>query len=153
ELLTIALTAYGYRVVSAQDGDEAMRVAIAERPDLVVLDVRLPKKSGLEVCELLRQDPEDPHVRIVMVSAAAEHDDRLQGLGRAADDYVANPFSPKELMARIKRLRARSAEARAAIQRGAAAERELALARDDAKRSHAELHNEQRLRELLALTS
>src|SRR5206468_1644746 len=78
----------------------------------VVLDVRLPKKSGLEVCELLRQDPDDPHVPIILVSAAAETEARLQGLARGADDYVAKPFSPKELIARIRRLLARSSETR-----------------------------------------
>ena len=148
ELLTIALTAYGYRVLSAGDGDEALKVAMSERPDLVVLDVRLPKKSGLEVCEVLRQDPEDPHVPIIMVSAAAEIEARLQGLSRGADDYVAKPFSPKELMARIKRLLARSAESREAVRRGLEAERELNHVREEAKRNHAELLHEQKLRDL-----
>src|SRR5206468_11147810 len=82
ELLSIALGAYGYRVLQALDGDEALRVALRERPDLVVLDVRLPRKSGFEVCERLRQDPDDPHVPIIMVSAAAETESRLQGLAR-----------------------------------------------------------------------
>jgi len=148
ELLTIALTAYGFRVLQAADGDEAVRVALRERPDLVVLDVRLPRKSGFEVCEVLRQDPEDPHVPIIMVSAAAETESRLQGLSRGADDYVAKPFSPKELIARIKRLLARASESREARRRGLAAEHELAHAREDARRSHAELKGEQRLREL-----
>jgi len=148
ELLSIALTAYGFRVLQAGDGDEALRVALRERPDLVVLDVRLPRKSGFEVCEALRQDPEDPHVPIIMVSAAAETESRLQGLSRGADDYVAKPFSPKELIARIKRLLARSAESRDARRRGLAAEHELAHAREDARRSHAELRGQQRLRDL-----
>ncbi|HEY3217401.1 MAG TPA: response regulator, partial [Candidatus Eisenbacteria bacterium] len=137
-----------FRVLSAGDGDEALRVALGERPDLVVLDVRLPKKSGLEVCERLRQDPEDPHVPIIMVSAAAETDSRLQGLARGADDYVAKPFSPKELIARIKRLLSRSTESREALKRGIQAERELARAREEAKRSQLELRSEQRLRQL-----
>jgi DNA-binding response OmpR family regulator len=148
ELLSIALTAYGFRVLQAGDGDEALRVALRERPDLVVLDVRLPRKSGFEVCELLRQDPEDPHVPIIMVSAAAETESRLQGLSRGADDYVSKPFSPKELIARIKRLLARSAESREARRRGLAAEHELAHAREDARRSHTELKGQQRLRDL-----
>ena len=79
ELMTIALNAYGYRVLQAADGEEALRVAAQERPDLVVLDVRLPKRSGYEVCELLRQDPDDPDIPIIMVSAAAETEARLQG--------------------------------------------------------------------------
>lgn len=148
ELLTIALQAYGFRVLQATDGEEALRVTARERPDLVVLDVRLPKRSGYEVCELLRQDPEDPQLPIIMVSAAAETEARLQGLSRGADDYVAKPFSPKELIARIRRLLARSAESREARRRSREAEHELGQAKDEARRSHAELQDQQRLHDL-----
>jgi len=148
DLLTIALAAHGYRVITAGDGEEAVRVALGKRPDLIVLDVRLPKKSGLEVCEILRQDPDDPHLPIIMVSAASETEARLQGFARGADDYLAKPFSPKELVARIKRLLARATEARESRRRGREAEMELARTRDDVKRAHAELRREQRLREL-----
>ena len=148
ELLTIALNAYGFRVLQASDGEEALRLASRERPDLVVLDVRLPKRSGYEVCEVLRQDPEDPQLPIIMVSAAAETEARLQGLSRGADDYVAKPFSPKELIARIRRLLARSAESREARRRSRAAEHELGQAREEARRSHAELLDQQRMRDL-----
>ncbi len=150
DLLNIALAAHGYRVITACDGEEAVRVALGKRPDLVVLDVRLPKKSGLEVCEILRQDPDDPHLPIIMVSAASETEARLQGFARGADDYLAKPFSPKELIARIKRLLARASEARESRKRGNEAELELARTRDDVKRAHAELRREQRLRELTA---
>jgi DNA-binding response OmpR family regulator len=148
ELLHVALTAHGYRVLTANDGEEALRIAMRERPDLVVLDVRLPRKSGFDVCESLRQDPEDPDLPIILVSAAAETDARLQGLARGADDYVAKPFSPKELIARIRRLLARADEARQARRRGLLAERELARVREEARLSHLELRQEQRLREL-----
>jgi CheY-like chemotaxis protein len=148
ELLAIALGAYGFRVLQAADGEEALRVALRERPDLIVLDVRLPRKSGLEVCERLRQDPDDPHVPIIMVSAAVETESRLQGLARGADDYVAKPFSPKELIARIRNLLARSAESRDARRRGLLAERELQGARDEAKRHQEGLKDEQHLRDL-----
>jgi len=147
DLLNIALAAHGYRVVSAVDGEEAVRIATSKRPDLVVLDVRLPKKSGFEVCEILRQDPDDPYLPIIMVSAASEMDARLQGFARGADDYLAKPFSPKELVARIKRLLARATEAREARRRGREAEMELARTRDNVKRAHAELLRERRLRE------
>ena len=150
DLLNIALAAHGYRVLSAGDGDEAVRMAQSRRPDLVVLDVRLPKKSGLEVCEILRQDPDDPELPIIMVSAASETEARLQGFARGADDYLAKPFSPKELIARIKRLLSRAAESRAARLRGQEAELELVRTREDARRAHAELSREQRLRELSA---
>jgi DNA-binding response OmpR family regulator len=148
ELLTIALNAYGYRVLQAGDGEEALRLASRERPDLVLLDVRLPKRSGYEVCEVLRQDPDDPELPIIMVSAASETEARLQGLARGADDYVAKPFSPKELIARIRRLLARSEQAREARRRSREAEHELGQAREEARRSHAELRDQLRLREL-----
>src|SRR5262245_1586223 len=150
DLLNIALAAHGYRVVSAVDGEEAVRLALGKRPDLVVLDVRLPKKSGFEVCEILRQDPDDPFLPIIMVSAASEMEARLQGFARGADDYLSKPFSPKELVARIKRLLARAADARESRRRSREAEMELARTRDNVKRAHAELQRERRLREFTA---
>jgi DNA-binding response OmpR family regulator len=150
DLLNIALAAHGYRVMSAVDGEEAVRLALGKRPDLVVLDVRLPKKSGFEVCEILRQDPDDPYLPIIMVSAASEMEARLQGFARGADDYLAKPFSPKELVARIKRLLARATDARESRRRGREAEMELARTRDNVKRAHAELQRERRLREFTA---
>jgi len=148
ELLEVALTAHGFGVVTAVDGEEAIKRALGQRPDLIVLDVRLPKKSGLEVCEVLRGDPEDPSVPIILVSAAAETDARLQAFSRGADDYLAKPFSPKELIARIKRLLSRHAEARTAQRRARDLERELARAQEEARRAHLESRREQRLHEL-----
>src|SRR5262245_26618071 len=150
DLLNIALAAHGYRVVSAVDGEEAVRLALGKRPDLVVLDVRLPKKSGFEVCEILRQDPDDPFLPIIMVSAASEMEARLQGFARGADDYLSKPFSPKELVARIKRLLARATDARESRRRSREAESELMRTRDNVKRAHAELQRERRLREFTA---
>jgi DNA-binding response OmpR family regulator len=148
ELLEIALTAHGFHVLTASDGEEALKRAASERPDLVVLDVRLPKRSGLEVCEALRRDHEDPAVPIILVSAAAETDARLQAFARGADDYLSKPFSPKELVARIKRLLSRSAEARNAVRRAQQLERELSRAQDEARRAHLESRREHGLREL-----
>ena len=148
ELLEIALDAHGFRVIRAGDGEEAMQVAANERPDLVVLDVRLPRRSGLEVCEALRRDPDDPGVPIILVSAAAETEARVLGLARGADDYLVKPFSPKELLARIKRLLVRSRESREARRLGIEAELELARAREEAQRHHVELRHARRVREL-----
>jgi DNA-binding response OmpR family regulator len=150
ELLEIAMSAHGFRVISAGDGDEAIQRAVAERPDLVVLDVRLPRKSGFEVCEWLRRDPEHPDVPIILVSAAVETDARLQAFRRGADDYLAKPFSPKELIARVKRLLVRSSEARQSRKRAQELELELARAREDSRRAHAETRRELRVRELMA---
>jgi DNA-binding response OmpR family regulator len=147
ELLEIAFQAHGYRIFHAADGDAGIECARREHPALVLLDVRLPRRSGYEVCEKLRQDPDDPHVPIVMVSAAAEVEARVQGLARGADDYVVKPFSPRELVARVERLLARSAEAREAQRSGRAAERELAKARADAERTHDELRRARRVAE------
>jgi DNA-binding response OmpR family regulator len=148
ELLEIAFTAHGFRVVTAPDGEEATKLTLAERPDLVVLDVRLPKKSGLEVCEWLRRDPDDPMVPIVMLSAITDTETRLQAFTRGADDYLTKPFSPKELIARVKRLLARSTGAREAHLRQAQLEREAAHEREEAKRAHATAERVQRLRDL-----
>ncbi len=148
ELLEAALSANGCRVLTAADGDEAIRRALGERPDLVVLDVRLPKKSGLEVCEVLRHDADDPFMPIIVVSAASETDTRLQAFRRGADDYLSKPFSPKELVARIRRLLTRSAEGAAARQRARALDHELSLARAELRRAHDETRRAERLSDL-----
>ena len=148
ELLDLALSAHGFQVLTALDGEEALRQALDERPDLVVLDVRLPRKGGLDVCEALRRDPEDGAVPIILVSASAETETRIQGFARGADDYLGKPFSPKELIARVKRLLARSAEARESRRRAVQLERELNRAQDELRRAHHETRREQRMREL-----
>jgi DNA-binding response OmpR family regulator len=148
ELLDIAYGAHGFKVWTAADGEEAMNKAIAERPDLLVMDVRLPKKSGLEVCEMIRRDPEHFHIPIILVSAASETESRLQGLQAGADDYLTKPFSPKELIARSRRLLARSAEGRDARRQARDLERELTRVQDEVRRSHLETRREQRMREL-----
>jgi DNA-binding response OmpR family regulator len=148
ELLEVAFTSHGFRVITAVDGHEAMQKALTDRPDLLVLDVRLPRKSGLEVCELLRRDPEENHLPIILVSAAGETDARLRGFTAGADDYLPKPFSPKELIARSRRLLWRAAEARDMRRRMRDLERDLARAQDEVKRSAIETRREQRLREM-----
>ena len=148
DLLEITLSSNGLGVITAEDGEQAVHRARAERPDLVLLDVRLPKKSGLEVCDLLRSDPTDPSVPIILVSASAEPDQRLLAFARGADDYLAKPFSPKELVARIQRLLARAGEARVAQRRAQELERELTSARREARRADEDARREQWLREL-----
>lgn len=148
ELLGLALASRGYRVLTAADGDEALKCALTEHPDLVVLDVRLPRKSGLEVCEFLRRDPERPDLPIIMVSAAGDTEARLEGLACGADDFLAKPFSIRELLARIQRLLARSADVHGARRRVLELERDLARAQDEARRTQSEMHRERRLRDL-----
>jgi two-component system alkaline phosphatase synthesis response regulator PhoP len=93
----------GYRVLTARDGQTALTLARHERPDLIVLDLMLPGGvDGLEVCRRLRQDPGLADVPIIMLTARTEETDRLIGLELGADDYVTKPFSPREVVARVK---------------------------------------------------
>lgn len=88
----------GYRVELADNGEQALRLAEAAEPDLVVLDLMLPGIGGLEVCRRLRQRGQVP---VVMLTARGDEDDRIAGLQLGADDYVAKPFSPRELVLRV----------------------------------------------------
>jgi putative nucleotidyltransferase with HDIG domain len=104
DLLQISLTQNGYRVQTALTGEEGLEIVRREPPDLVILDLRLPKKSGFEICAALKSARETAHIPIVMVSASAEVDSRLQGLMHGADDYLTKPFSPKELLIKVRRI-------------------------------------------------
>lgn len=88
----------GYDIVTAADGAEALEAARREKPDLLILDVMLPKLSGLEVCRILRSETPAP---ILMLTAKAEETDKIIGLGIGADDYMTKPFSIRELLARV----------------------------------------------------
>jgi two-component system phosphate regulon response regulator PhoB len=101
-LLRYNLEREGFRVVSAPDGEEALLLAREEKPDLVLLDWMLPLLSGIEVCRQLRRLPETRAVPIIMLTARGEEGDKLRGLDSGADDYVTKPFSPSELIARIR---------------------------------------------------
>ncbi len=89
----------GFRVVTAADGMTALAVARSARPDLIVLDLKLPGKDGLDVCRTLRRESDVP---IIMLTARVEETDRLIGLELGADDYITKPFSPRELVARVR---------------------------------------------------
>jgi len=89
----------GFNVLTAYDGREALRIARQERPDLVILDLMLPEVDGLDVCRALRKDSDVP---IIMLTARVEETDRIVGLELGADDYVTKPFSPREVVARVR---------------------------------------------------
>src|SRR6266404_3546169 len=91
----------GYSVVAAKDGEEGLRRATSEKPDLIILDVMLPKLSGLDVCKKLRAKSRVP---ILMLTARGQEIDKVAGLETGADDYVTKPFSIRELLARVKAL-------------------------------------------------
>lgn len=97
-ILQTRLTMAGYEVITAADGDEAIKLFTAETPDLVILDVMLPKKDGYQICQTIREDSDVP---IIMLTALSDVADRITGLQLGADDYLVKPFSPKELEARI----------------------------------------------------
>jgi two-component system phosphate regulon response regulator PhoB len=103
DLLTLQLRkADGFSAIVAHDGAEGLKKARTEAPALIVLDLMLPRMSGLEVCKLLRTDSLTSHIPIIMLTAKAEEVDRIVGLEFGADDYVTKPFSPRELLLRIK---------------------------------------------------
>ncbi len=99
ELVKLYLNRDGYRVLTAYDGTEALRLARESHPDLIVLDLMLPGIDGLKVCQTLRDESDVP---IIMLTARTRDEDKLTGLGIGADDYVTKPFSPKELAARVR---------------------------------------------------
>ncbi len=104
ELLTMNLESQGLGVIHAQNGQEALEVAKAAMPDVIVLDIMLPKLDGYQVLERLRADPKLNRVPVLMLTAKGELNDRLSGLELGADDYLAKPFSPKEVVLRIQNL-------------------------------------------------
>jgi DNA-binding response OmpR family regulator len=99
ELVKLYLNRDGYRVLTAYDGIEALRLAREGHPDLIVLDLMLPGIDGLEICRTLRSESDVP---IIMLTARTTDEDKLTGLGLGADDYVTKPFSPRELAARVR---------------------------------------------------
>jgi two-component system phosphate regulon response regulator PhoB len=108
ELIKVNLTSAGLTVVTAEDGDTALKKARAVLPDLIILDLMLPEVDGLEVCKILRRDEATRDIPIIMLTAKASEIDRVLGLELGADDYVTKPFSPRELVLRVKALLRRS---------------------------------------------
>ena len=102
ELVRFVLKQAGFEVSTAADGEEALKQARATLPDVILLDIMLPEVDGLEVCKTLRRDGATAAIPIIMVTAKAAEIDRVLGLELGADDYVTKPFSPRELVLRIK---------------------------------------------------
>jgi two-component system phosphate regulon response regulator PhoB len=102
ELVRYNLAKEGYRVTCVASGERALREAQDALPDLILLDVLLPRVDGLEICRLLKNDAKTRHIPIIMVTAKGEEADMVAGLELGADDYITKPFSPRVLLARIK---------------------------------------------------
>lgn len=102
ELVAYNLDKEGFDVVRTEDGEEALVLAEEEKPDLIILDWMIANLSGIEVCRRLRRGPATANLPIVMLTARAEEADRIRGLEMGADDYVTKPFSPRELVARVR---------------------------------------------------
>ena len=104
EILKYNLSNEGYDVVTAKDGDEALEKARRTQPDLVVLDVMMPRKTGVEVCQLLRAQPAFKETLIIFLTAVNDEGTQIKGLETGADDYVSKPISPKVFISRVNAL-------------------------------------------------
>ena len=114
ELVSYNLKKEGFQVATAPDGGAALEKARKKNFDLIILDLMLPGIQGIELCRILRNDPKTERVPIIMLTAKGDEADRIKGLETGADDYMAKPFSPRELVARVKAVLRRSGEQAAA---------------------------------------
>jgi two-component system alkaline phosphatase synthesis response regulator PhoP len=103
-ILEFSLTMEGYSILTASDGEEALQMIDSERPDLVVLDIMMPKLDGYEVCRRLRQDEQFADLPVILLSAKGRPVDREAGLQAGANDYITKPFSPRKLLEKISEL-------------------------------------------------
>ena len=109
ELVRYNLEKEGFDVIAATDGQSGLEVVRKHRPDLVVLDLMMPGLDGLQVCQQLRSDPRAGRIPVIMLTAKATEADRVVGLEMGADDYIVKPFSPREVVARVKAVLRRTA--------------------------------------------
>ncbi|MBM3319774.1 MAG: response regulator [Candidatus Eisenbacteria bacterium] len=101
-ILDFSLGAEGYEVLTAADGEEAVRLARTEKPDLIVLDIMMPKVDGFEACRRLKADPETSPIPVILLTAKGREVDRQVGMEVGADDYIVKPFSPTRLIEKIE---------------------------------------------------
>jgi two-component system alkaline phosphatase synthesis response regulator PhoP len=108
EVIQYNLIKEGYEVVTAKDGDDALTKAKSNHPHLIILDIMMPKKSGVEVCEILRSQPSFKETLIIFLTALNDETAHIKGLETGADDYITKPISPKVLLSRVNALFRRS---------------------------------------------
>jgi len=118
DLLSLNLRKAGFRVSTAGDGASGLQKARDDRPDFIILDLMLPKMAGLEVCRILKSDAATARMPILMLTAKAEEIDRIVGLEFGADDYVTKPFSPREIVLRIRAILRRGEKADESLSAG-----------------------------------
>lgn len=111
EMLTVALHMAGYQCLEADNAQTAHELIVDHQPDIVLLDWMMPEVSGIELARRLKRDPISAGIPIIMLTARGEEDNKIQGLEAGADDYITKPFSPRELIARLKAVLRRTATA------------------------------------------
>jgi|SRR5687767_11230986 len=104
EIIGYNLSREGYQVTTAKDGDDALAKAKAIKPELIILDIMMPKKNGVEVCELLRSKPAFKDTLIIFLTALSDESSQVKGLETGADDYISKPISPKVLLSKVNAL-------------------------------------------------
>jgi two-component system, OmpR family, alkaline phosphatase synthesis response regulator PhoP len=102
ELISYNLEKEGFSIIKAYDGETALRLVKLHKPDLLILDLMLPRMSGIDICKAVRNNPETANLPIIMVTAKVDESDKIIGLEIGADDYITKPFSVKELVARVR---------------------------------------------------
>jgi DNA-binding response OmpR family regulator len=103
QVVTRVLTGFGYQFTTATDGEEALKKAIQTKPDLILLDVVLPKKNGFQVCRQLKSSPETSGIKIIVVSSRNQESDKYWGMRQGADLYLTKPFKTEDLLNAIER--------------------------------------------------
>lgn len=103
-ILDFSLGMEGYEVVTALDGEQALERVASEKPDLIVLDIMMPKLDGYEVCRAVKSNPATKNVPVILLSAKGRNVDQKMGFDVGADDYITKPFSPRKLVERINQL-------------------------------------------------
>lgn len=140
ELLQITLSGRGYTIRSALDGEAVLEEVERHRPDLVVLGVRMPRRSGFQVLEELRARPETARLPVILIAGSASNESRIQGLRLGADDYLVKPFSPRELIIKIRRILDRITDQRQLQVKNETLEEEAHRQRDEMFRTQQEMH-------------
>ena len=103
-ILDFSLGMEGYEVITALDGEAALEKVKSEQPDLIVLDIMMPKLDGYEVCKVIKGNPDTSHIPVILLSAKGRNVDQKMGFDVGADDYITKPFSPRKLVERINQL-------------------------------------------------